>query len=185
MSPWEFKVGQTVGYRPRGQKWRARVTAMEREGKPFLAEIPIVDEQGEPIRYEDPPAVVSPIIDYENYYLVENVGSEATTEPWLAARLDHQDLAQAWRAFAERIGLKEPYYQALATVMERWAPPERRGDLLDDVLVLLHAAWRAGSVTENGEIARMIEKHCQESGCIGHCTHSEDVAAIRNRAVEN
>ena len=47
MSPWEFKIGQIVGYKPRGDKWRARVTAIEEEGKPYLAEIPIVDEDGE------------------------------------------------------------------------------------------------------------------------------------------
>lgn len=186
MSPWEFKVGQVVGYRPRGQKWRARVTAIEREGKPFLAEIPIVDENGDSISYEDPPAFVNPIIDYENYYLVENVDGKSATEPWLAARLDHQDLAQAWKAFAERVGLKEPFYSALATVMERWAPPERRGDLLDDILVLLHAAWRAGAGAENSEIARMLERRCQERGvvCLAHCTHPEDAAAVRNRLAE-
>lgn len=186
MSPWELKVGQVVGYRPRGPKWRARVTAVERDGKPFMAEIPVVDEQGEPIRYDDPPAFVNPIIDYEGYYIVEDVDGKGATEPWLAARLDHQDLGQAWRAFAERIGLKEPYYSALATLVERWAPPERRGDILDDLLVLLHAAWRAGAAAENSEIARMLEKRCLDRGvsCLAHCTHPEDAAAVRSRLRE-
>lgn len=182
MSPWDFKVGQTVGYKPRGPHWRARVTAVEREGKPFLAEIPVVDEQGVPIRYDDPPAYVNPIVDYENYFLAEDVDGKAT-EPWIAARLDHLDLLQAWKSFAERIGLREPYYQALATLMERWAPPERRGDLLDDVLVLLHAAWTAGAAAENEEAARLLERRCRERGiaCLAHCTHHEDAEAMRNR----
>ena len=182
MSPWQFKVGQLVGYRPRGPKWRARVTAIERDGKPFLAEIPVVDENGEPIRYDDPPAVVNPILDYENYYIVEDLKGNAT-EPWLAARLDHQDLGAAWKALAERIGVREPYYQALASLMERWAPVESRGDLLDDLLVLLHAAWRAGAGTENAECARLLEKRCRDRGviCLAECTHPDDAAAIRER----
>lgn len=182
MSPWELKVGQVVGYKPRGLKWRARVTAMERDGKPFLAEIPVVDEQGESICYEEPPSVVNPIIDYANYYLVEDIAGNGT-DPWLAARLDHQDLAAAWKSFAERIGLKESYYSVLATVMERWSPPERRGDLLDDILVLLHAAWRSGAASENSEVVRLIEKRCEDRGvgCLAHCTHPEDVNAIRDR----
>ena len=186
MSPWEFKIGQLVGYRPRGPKWRARVTAMEREGKPFLAEIPVVDEEGAGIRYDDPPAFANPIFDYENYFLVEDVDGKST-EPWLAARLDHQDLAQAWRAFAERIGLKEPYYQCLATVVEKWSPPESRGDILDDLLVLLHAAWRTGAAAENAEAARLLERRCQERGviCLAQCTHREDADAVRARMRES
>ena len=182
MAPWEMKVGQIVGFAPRGQLWRARVTAVEREGKSFLAEIPIVDETGEPIRYEDPPAYANPIVAFEEYYLVEDVAA-STTEPWLAARLDHQDLPQAWKGLAERLGIKEPYYQLLSSVMERWAPPERRGDLLDDLLVLLHAAWRAGASTENGEAARLVEQRCSERGgtCLNSCTHPEDAEAIRQR----
>ena len=182
MAPWEFKIGQLVGYKPRGEKWRARVTATEREGKPFLAENPVIDENGEAILYEDPPSYVNPIIDYENYYLVEDMTGSGT-DPWLAARLDHQDMAAAWKAFADRIGIKEPYYQALATVMEKWAPEDRRGDLLDDLLVLLHAAWRGGRYTENGECARLLKKRCDERGtiCLAHCTHPDDVKAIEER----
>lgn len=185
MSPWELKVGQIVGYKPRGEKWRARVTAIEREGKSFLAEIPIVDEEGDPIRYEDPPTFVSPIHDYENYYLVANVAGNGT-DPWLAARLDHEDTGNAWKTFADRIGIKEPYYQALATLMEKWASESKRGEFLDDVLVLLHAAWRAGMFTENSECARLIEKRCHERGmiCLAKCTHSEDVEAIKRRIKE-
>ena len=89
MSPWEFKIGQIVGYKPRGDKWRARVTAMEEDGKPYLAEIPIVDEDGETIRYDEPPSHVNPILDYVNYVLIENVNGKST-DPWLAARLDHE-----------------------------------------------------------------------------------------------
>lgn len=182
MSPWEFKVGQTVGYRPRGSRWRARVTAVEREGRPFLAEIPVVDEEGLPILYDDPPPFANPIVDYENYYLVEDVDGKAT-EPWLAARLDHRDLAEAWRAFAERVGLREPYYQALATFVERWAPPERRGDILDDLLVLLHAAWSAGGTSGAEEAARFLEGLCKDGNgrCARGCTHKEDAAALRDR----
>jgi|FLYK01.1.fsa_nt_gi hypothetical protein len=182
MSPWEFKIGQLVGYRPRGEKWRARVTAVEYAGKCFMAEIPVVDESGQPIRYEDPPSFVSPIIDYENYYLVEDVNGKAT-EPWLAARLDHEDPAGAWKAFVERIGLKEPYYQALATVMEKWAGEGRRGEFLEDLLVLLHAAWRAGAAIENAECAKLLEARCRSLGpaCTGECTHLGDAQAIRER----
>lgn len=185
MSPWELKIGQIVGYKPRGDKWRARVTAMEREGKPFLAEIPIVDEKGDAILYDDPPAFVNPIFDYENYYLVENVNGTAT-DPWIAARLDHDDKGGAWKAFAEKIGIKEPYYQALATIMEKWAAEERRGELLDDLLVLLHASWRAGRYSENGECARLLKKRCDERGamCLEHCTHPEDVKAVESRIWE-
>lgn len=172
MSPWEFKVGQLVGYGPRGEKWRARVTAGERDGKPYVAEIPVVDEAGEPIQYDGLPSVANPILDYENYYLVEDVGG-TKTEPWLAARLDHQNLAEAWKALAERIGLREPYYQALATFMERWAPLERRGDLLDDILVLMHAAWSAGAGTAYADCVRLLE----EKGRI------EEVQAIKNRPI--
>jgi hypothetical protein len=177
-----MKVGQIVGFTPRGLKWRARVTSIERDGKSSFAEIPIVDEAGEPIRYEDPPAFVNPIVAYEQYYLVEDV-KEFSTEPWLAARLDHQDLAQAWKALAERLGLKEPYYQMLSSVMERWAPPERRGDLLDDLLVLLQASWRAGAAGENAEAARLLDQRCLERGghCLASCTHPEDAEAIRRR----
>lgn len=182
MSPWELKIGQIVGYKPRGDKWRARVTAMEREGKPFLAEIPVVDENGRGILYDDPPAFVNPIFDYENYYIVEDVNG-TSTDPWIASRLDHDDIGGAWKAFAEKIGIKEPYYQALATVMEKWAPEERRGDLLDDLLVLLHASWRAGRYSENGECARLLKKRCDERGaiCLAHCTHPEDVKAVESR----
>jgi hypothetical protein len=185
MSPWEFKVGQLVGYKPRGQKWRARVTAVERDGKCHLAEIPVVDEQGEPIRYDDPPAFVNDIVDYENYFLVQNVDGKGT-DPWIAARLDHEDTGLAWRTFAERIGVKEPYYQALATLMEKWSPEGQRGEFLDDLLVLLHAAWRAGTSTENSECARLLEKKCNERGiiCLAHCTHSDDAQAIRRRIRE-
>lgn len=185
MSPWEFKIGQLVGYRPRGTKWRARVTAIERDGKSHLAEIPVVDEEGETIRYEDPPAFVNQIVDYENYFLVENVDGKPT-EPWIAARLDHEDMRGAWKAFADRIGVKEPFYQVLATVMEKWSPEEGRGNLLDDLLVLLHAAWRAGAASENTECARLLEKRCGERGiaCLAHCTHPEDAAAVRRRAKE-
>lgn len=182
MAPWEFKIGQVVGYRPRGEKWRARVTATERDGKPFLAEIPVVDENGESILYEDPPAFVNPIIDYENYYLIEDLNGSGT-DPWLAARLDHDDIAHAWKAFAEKIGIKEPYYQALATLNEKWAPEGKRGEFLDDLLVLLHAAWRAGRYTENVECSRLLKKRCDDRGviCLAHCTHSEDVKAIEKR----
>ena len=182
MSPWEFKIGQIVGYKPRGDKWRARVTATERDGKPFLAEIPIVDENGDQVQYDDPPAFVNPIIDYENYVLVQNLNGNGT-EPWLAARLDHADMGHAWKAFSERIGIKEPYYQALATLMEKWALEEKRGEFLDDLLVLLHASWRAGVAAENLECASMLQKRCNERGviCLAHCTHPEDVKAIEGR----
>lgn len=170
MSPWEFKVGQVVGYKPRGEKWRARVTAIERDGKPFVAEIPVIDEVGEAIQYDGPPSIANPIWDYENYYLVEDV-SGTTTEPWLAARLDHQNLAAAWKSLAERVGLREPYYQALATLMERWAPVERRGDLLDDVLVLMHAAWTAGAGAAYTDCMRFLEQHGR----------MDEVRAIRDR----
>lgn len=179
---WEFKIGQVVGYHPRGEKWRARVTAMEQDGKPFLAEIPIMDEQGEPIRYEEPPTHVSPILDYENYYLVENVNG-VTTDPWLAARLDHDDKGNAWKEFARKIGIKEPYYQALATIIEKWSFEGQRGEFLDDLLVLLHAAWRAGAVTENRECERLLQKRCDDRGviCLAHCTHPEDMKAVKER----
>jgi|SRR5579871_1790434 hypothetical protein len=185
MTPWEFKVGQLVGYKPRGEKWRARVTAVERDGKLFLAEIPVIDEKGDPIRYEDPPAFVSEIWDWENYFLVENVDGKGT-DPWLAARLDHEDTGAAWKSFAQRIGIKEPFYQALATVMEKWSPEKNRGDFLDDLLVLLHASWRAGMVTENAEVVRLLEKRCSDRGiiCLAHCTHQEDAQAVRRRLRE-
>jgi len=182
MSPWELKVGQIVGYRPRGEKWRARVTAMEEDGKPFMAEIPIVDENGEPIRYDEPPTHVNAILDYENYYLVQNVNG-AITDPWLAARLDHQDPGNAWKIFAEKIGIKEPYYQALATVVEKWSQVGQRGDIMDDILVLLHAAWRAGASSENRECERLIRERCNERGiiCLANCTHQDDIKAIKDR----
>lgn len=185
MSPWELKIGQLVGYKPRGQKWRARVTAVERDGKHFLAEIPVVDEEGDPIRYDDPPSFVNVIMDFENYFIVEDVDGKAT-DPWIAARLDHEDTGGAWRAFAERIGIKEPYYQALATLVEKWSTEGKRGEFLDDVLVLLHAAWRAGSAAENAECARLLERRCGERGlgCLEHCTHPEDAGAVRRRMKE-
>lgn len=181
MSPWEFKIGQVVGYKPRGDRWRARVTALD-HGKPFLAEIPIVDQDGDPIRYEEPPTDINPILDYENYYIVDDVNG-LSTDPWLAARLDHQDNASAWKDFAEKIGLKEPYYQALGMVMEKWSQEGQRGDILDDLLVLLHAAWRAGAATENKECERLIQKRCDDHGigCVENCTHTEDVKAIKER----
>lgn len=186
MAPWEFKIGQVVGYKPRGEKWRARVTAMEREGKPFLAEIPVIDERGESILYDDPPAYVNPIIDYENYYIVEDLKGSGT-DPWLAARLDHEDVGGAWKTFAEKIGIKEPYYQALATLSEKWVPEGSRGEFLDDLLVLIHAAWRAGRFTEIGECARLLKRRCDERGaiCLAHCTHSDDVKAIQKRMWED
>lgn len=186
MSPWEFKIGQIVGYRPRGDKWRARVTAMEEDGKPYLAEIPIVDEDGEPIRYDEPPSHINPILDYVNYVLIENVNGKAT-DPWLAARLDHEANPGAWKAFAEKIGIKEPYYQALATVVEKWSQEGQRGDILDDLLVLLHAAWRAGASAENRECERIIKTRCDSRGvvCIGECTHPDDMKAIRDRRKEH
>jgi hypothetical protein len=182
MTPWELKVGQIVGYRPRGDKWRARVTAVERDSKHYLAEIPVIDENGDPIRYDDPPAFVSEIVDFENYYLVQDVDGKGT-DPWLAARLDHQDASDAWKTFASKIGLKEPYYQALATLLERWVPEGSRGEFLDDLLVLLHASWRAGMAAENSECARLIEKRCSERGigCLAHCTHQDDVRAVKKR----
>lgn len=182
MTPWEMKCGQLVGYKLRGPKWRARVTAVERDGKAYMAEIPVVDEEGEPIRYDDPPPAVSEIYDFENYFLVEDVNGKAT-DPWLAAKLDHADVGAAWKAFAAKIGVKEPYYQSLATVMEKWAPEGLRGDFLDDLLVLLHASWRAGMSTENSECVRLIEKVCNDRGisCLEHCTHREDAQALRRR----
>lgn len=185
MSPWEFKVGQIIGYKPRGEKWRARVTAMEEEGKPFLAEIPIVDEDGSPINYDSPPSHVNPILDHENYVLIQNVNGVAT-DPWLAARLDHEDPGGAWKVFAEKIGIKEPYYQALAMVVEKWAPEGQRGDILDDMLVLLHAAWRAGACSENRECERLVKQRCNERGiiCLAHCTHQDDIKAIKERRQE-
>lgn len=182
MSPWEFKIGQIVGYTPLGDLWRARVTMMEDGGKPFLAEIPIIDRAGDPIQYDEPPSHISPILDYPNYYLVQDVNGK-TTEPWLAARLDHEDPGHAWRAFAEKIGIKEPYYQALATIMEKWSPEGQRGEFLDDLLVLLHAAWRAGGATENRECERLIQKRCDERGviCLAECTHPDDIKAIKQR----
>jgi hypothetical protein len=158
---------------------------MEREGKPSLAEIPIVDESGIGICYDDPPSAVNPIMDYENYYLVEDV-KEAGSDPWIAARLDHNDVGHAWKAFAERIGIREPYYQALAMVIEKWVPEKGRGEFLDDLLVLLHASWRAGRYQENVECARLLKKRCDERGaiCLINCTHSEDVQAIEKRLWE-
>lgn len=180
-----MKIGQLVGYAPRGPQWRARITAIERDGQSYLAEIPVVDEHGEPILYEEPPPFVSRILDYEHYFLVEDVKG-VPTEPWLAARLDHKDLELAWKSLADRIGLREPYYHILSSVLERWAPPEQRGDLLDDLLVLLHAAWRTGASTENAEVARLIDRICQDRGaiCLSRCTHPEDAQAIRNRGKE-
>lgn len=182
MSPWEMKPGQIVGYKPFGNLWRARVTALDPDGKPYLGQIPIVDEAGDPITYEDPPSFVAPVVDYPNYFLVEDVKG-APTDPWLAARLDHEDTGVAWKKFAERIGLREPYYQALGAVMEKWASEGNRGAFLDDLLVLLHASWRAGSAGENEEIARLLRKRCDDRGmiCMAHCTHSDDIKAIRDR----
>lgn len=171
MSPWEFRIGQIVGYRPRGEKWRARITAIERDGKPFVAEIPVVDEFGESIQYDGPPSIANPVWDYENYYLIEDV-SGITTEPWLAARLDHQNLVEAWKSLAEKVGLKETYYQVLATVMERWAPLERRGDLLDDILVLMHAAWSSGERAAYADCIHFLER-------IGR---SEEAQSIKERS---
>lgn len=180
MRPWEFKMGQVVGYRPRGEKWRARVTAIDRDGKPFLAEIPIVDEGGEAIRYEDPPGCVNAIIDYEQYYLVKDVNGSAT-DPWLAARLDHEDTGTAWKAFAAKVGVKEPYYQALSTLLEKWVPEGARGEFLDDILVLLHASWRAGMAADNADCVRLLQKRCDEKGaiCLAHCSHPEDIKALK------
>lgn len=185
MRPWDLKVGQIVGYKPRGERWRARVTAMEVDGKPYMAEIPIVDESGDTIRYDEPPTHVNPIVDFENYYLVENVNG--STDPWLAARLDHEANPGAWKNFAEKIGIKEPYYQALATVVEKWAREGERGDILDDLLVLLHAAWRAGASSENRECERLIKQRCDARGiiCLAECTHPEDIKAIKERRKEH
>lgn len=182
MTPWEMKVGQLLGYRPRGPKWRVRVTAIEREGRHYLAEIPVVDEDGEPIQYDDPPTIVSEIFDFENYYLVLDVDGKGT-DPWLAARIDHADVGEAWKSFAAKIGIKEPYYQLLATIIEKWSEEGRRGEFMDDILVLLYAAWRAGTATENAECARTIEKLCNDRGvsCLAHCTHREDSQALRKR----
>lgn len=182
MTPWEMKVGQLLGYKPRGSKYRARVTAVERDGKHYLAEIPVVDDDGEPIRYDDPPPFVAEIYDFENYYLVEDIDGKAT-DPWLAARIDHADVGLAWKNFAAKIGLKEPYYQALAMVIEKWAPEEQRGEFLDDLLVLLHASWRAGMSTENSECVRLIEKLCNDRGisCLTNCTHREEAQALKRR----
>jgi hypothetical protein len=158
---------------------------MEREGKPFLAEIPIVDESGISICYDDPPSAVNPIMDYENYYVVEDV-KEPGSDPWIAARLDHNDVGHAWKAFSDRIGIKEPYYQALATLLEKWVPEKGRGEFLDDILVLLHASWRAGRYAENTECARLLKRRCEEKGaiCLAHCTHPEDVRAVEKRIWE-
>lgn len=182
MTPWEMRVGQLVGYKHRSAKWRARVTAVERDGKHYLAEIPVVDDDGEPIRYDDPPAFVNEIYDFENYYLIEDINGKGT-DPWLAARIDHADVGGAWKSFAAKIGIKEPYYQALATLIDKYAPEGQRGEFLDDLLVLLHASWRAGMTTENSECARMIEKLCSDRGigCLAHCTHREDSQALRKR----
>lgn len=185
MTPWEMKVGQLLGYKPRGGKWRVKVTAVERDGKHFLAEIPVVDENGDAIQYEDPPTIVSEIFDFENYYLVDDVDGK-TTDPWLAARIDHADVSGAWKSFAAKIGVKEPYYQALATVMEKWTVEGRRGEFMDDILVLLHAAWRAGMATENSECVRALEKLCNDRGvgCLAHCTHPEDARALKGRMTD-
>lgn len=182
MSPWELKVGQVLGYRPRGEKWRARVTAIEQDGKCFMGEIPVRDEWGNEISYDEPPASVSPIFDYENYYIVEDV-KENTTDPWIAAKLDHQDPLDAWKVFSERIGIKEPYYQALASITEKWASEGRRGEFLDDLLAFLYSAWRTGALSENSECAKLIEKRCKERGgmCLADCTHAADEKAIRDR----
>lgn len=90
MSPWELAIGQIVGYKPFGPKWRGRVTAIERDGKCHYAVIAVVDREGFPILYGKPPKRPDLIVDCENYYLVEH--SVQMTDPWLAARLDHGDL---------------------------------------------------------------------------------------------
>lgn len=90
MSPWEFAIGQIVGYKPFGPKWRGRVTAIEREGKYHYAVIPVVDGNGIAIVYEQPPKKVQPIIgDFENYFLIE--GGPQLSDPWIASQLDHED----------------------------------------------------------------------------------------------
>lgn len=90
MSPWELAIGQVLGYRPFGPKWRGRVTALERDGKCLYAVIPTVDDEGKPIRYERPPSGAGPIADVENYFIVEQ--AVQMTDPWIAARLDHEDI---------------------------------------------------------------------------------------------
>lgn len=181
MSPWEFRIGQLVGYKPRGVHWRAKVTAVERDGKPFLAEIPVVDEEGKPIEYKEPPKVINLIADFGNYYLVEQ--AKGGIDPWLAARLDHDDDGGMGRKkLAERLGLKEPYHEALATVIGKWGKDHPR-ELLDDLLVFVHASWNAGRIHENGECAKLMIDRCAERGvaCCANCTHYEDAAAIRGR----
>lgn len=90
MSPWELAIGQVLGYRPFGPRWRCRVTAIERGGKCLYAVIPTVDGEGKQIRYERPPSGASPIADVENYFIIEQ--TVQMTDPWLAARLDHEDI---------------------------------------------------------------------------------------------
>lgn len=90
MSPWEFAIGQVVGYKPYGPKWRGKVTVLERDGKPVFAIIPTIDQEGHPIRYDKPPSTAMPIVDVQNYFLVE--ATVQMTDPWLAARLDHEDI---------------------------------------------------------------------------------------------
>lgn len=90
MSPWELAIGQIVGYKPLGPKWRGRITAVERDGKCHYAVIPVVDAAGVAIVYEHPPKDVQLVLDYGNFYLVEQ--AVQMTDPWLAARLDHEDL---------------------------------------------------------------------------------------------
>lgn len=182
MSPWEFRAGQVVGYTPSGSLWRAKVTAIDPSGKPYLGQIPIVDEEGNSITYDDPPSYVAPIVDYANYYLVEDVKGPPT-DPWLAARLDHADTGVAWKNFAEKIGLNDGYYQAMGALMEKWAGEGKRGEFLDDLLVFLYACWRAGSAAENEEIYRLLKKRCEDRGtiCLAHCTHPDDMKEVRKR----
>jgi hypothetical protein len=72
-------------------------------------------------------------------------------------------------------------------VVEKWSTEGQRGDILDDLLVLLHAAWRAGAASENRECERIIKTRCDSRGvvCIGECTHAEDMKAIRDRRKEH
>jgi hypothetical protein len=184
MSPWEFRIGQTVSYRPRGKKWRAKITAVERDGRPFLAEIPVVDEHGTPVLYEEPPGSVNLVTDFENYDLVDQ--SENAADPWLAARLDHDDDGGVGRKkLAERLGTRPSFNEAIGAILEKWAPSRKR-ELLDDLLVLLHATWWSGRQRENGECARLLIDRCAANGviCCAHCTHYEDAAAVRSRMKE-
>jgi hypothetical protein len=178
MSPWEFKVGQVVGYKPHGSRWRAKVTAVEREGKPFLAEIPIVDQEGIPIEYETPPTTVNPITDFENYYLIEQ--NDGELDPWLAARLDHNDDAGMGRQrLAERLGIAKPFHEALGTLVKKWGNGRNR-ELLDDLLVFIFASWTEGKRAENADCVRLLIDRCAQRGveCCVTCTHSDDARVI-------